>query len=143
MSIGNLFGTQAVIAIGQEHSKFVATIIAALLNIVGTPILIKQIGAGGACFASVFSETVVLLIYIRIVTIYDKPTLNVRTIINILISTGCMSAIIFLVKHFGMGCWFNTVIGTVAGAVTYCILMLLLDRQFRKLLISVLRKGKF
>ena len=131
MSLGNLFGTQAIIAIGQERKKFIATLIAGVLNIIMTPILISYTGAVGACFASVLSEGIVLIIYILILRKYDKPTVRKSVLINVFISSILMVGYILLLKKFELSHWFNTIIGTLGGALIYGVCFIFLDKEVR------------
>lgn len=142
MSVGNLYGTQAIIAIGQEKKKFMATLLAALINIIGTPLLIMFIGVSGACVASVVSETIVLIIYIFILKKYDYPYIGKKRITSILGSSFVMAVLVWLTSRAISNSLLKVVIGVTCGVIVYCVGILLTDTEARNIINNFLNKLK-
>lgn len=142
MSVGNLYGTQAIIAIGQEKKKLFATLLAALINIIGTPLLIKSIGVSGACVASVVSEITVLIIYAFILKKYDYPYVRIRRIASIIGSAFIMAVIVLITRSAISNSLLKVVIGVTSGVVVYCVGILLTDNEARIFIANYLKKLK-
>ena len=62
--IGYLLGSRVLLATGHENKMIICVGLGAAVNIVGNALLIPIYAANGASFASVFSEIVVMIVYV-------------------------------------------------------------------------------
>lgn len=140
MSLGALIGTHCLIALEKEKSKFYATLIAAILNIVFTPFLINYYGSMGACVASVISEATVLVIYIIIVKRRMKILVKVKDVLCVLGSTLIMSFFLTLIKRNLSLNIFNIILLTMLSSMIYFFAIYNGSKKIRTLILSLASK---
>lgn len=126
---GDLVCYQAVIATGNESKRVVASLAAAIINIIFNFFLIPFLGANGAAVASVLSEfavNIILYIYIRKII---KIKINIKSISTIIISTLLMSVVVLGLNQLKTNELIRCMMCIMIGAVVYLLINYLLKNE--------------
>lgn len=100
LSIGNLFGVQILMSVGEEKKILISTIFGAVLNILLSFFLIRLFSHNGAAVASVLSECLVAIIQIAYAKKYIKIHISLRYVISTLTACICMMLIVIMTNNF-------------------------------------------
>ena len=121
LGFSDLFGTQTLVAFGEEKKRLKATIIGLATNVVLNLILIPIFAQNGAAVASVISEGVVTIIVYIYVRKHIKLQYRRKTVQALLISSAAMTGVLVCVKHLVESRLWELVLGVGLGAVVYLV----------------------
>lgn len=119
LSIGNIFGTQLLIALDKEKRLTVTVIIGAFINIVLNSFMIRYFQQNGAAIASVIAELAVMIVQILLVRPYIKVKFNFKLFLKIMIQTCAMVIVLLLVNRINTLWILKLVISVGLGTVIY------------------------
>lgn len=128
-AIGNLFGTQVLITIGQEKKLFITTLIGAVTNIILNLLLIPILWENGAALASVISEFLVLLVQMYYAKGYVNYKIDKGICISTIISIICMMIIIIASKKIINNELIGFLLSVILGGITYIVSNILLKNK--------------
>ena len=129
VAISNFMGYQILISLGKEKIVLYSTIIAALVNITLNLILIGPMGHNGAALASVTAEAAVSLYQLHYVSKYVPLKYSSNTVCSIAVPAVAMLGIMILLKMLNMNLYFEVIIITITGLLTYAFLGKLLHNE--------------
>lgn len=128
-AIGNLFGTQVLLTVGQEKKLFITTLIGAITNIIFNLSMIPIWGENGAALASVISEFLVLLVQVYYAKRYVSFKIDKRICISTIISTIFMIIIVISSKKIINNELIGFLTSIILGGITYVISNILLKNK--------------
>lgn len=129
---GVVVGDQLFIAIGKEKYPTIATMCAAVFNIVLNYLLIPQLGATGAAIATAVCEVIVtsVLVFFAWRHRYLSPKKILLSSWKYLLAAGVMFVpVFFMQRYMGYSVWTFAAI-TAVGAIAYFLTLFLLRDSF-------------
>lgn len=147
VSWANVLGVQYLIASNQERKYTISIVISAIVNVIFNIILIKHIGAFGACISLILAEYIGVIIQIILVK-DDLPIFNmIFSVLKYFVISLVMYVSIILVTHSMNSNIFTNIIQVFIGVIIYVgILTILKDNVqidiFEKIKILIF-KNKF
>lgn len=121
-AIGNLFGTQILITVGQESKLLITTIIGAICNLILNSILIPTMSQNGAALASVICEIIVLIIQYIFAKRYVEILHSLKIIFSTTISIVVMAALVWLIKKNISNNFISVFSSVILGGLLYFIM---------------------
>lgn len=124
-TLGNLYGTGALLLAGKEKNMLIATSIGAVINLIINFLLIPQYGCTGAAIGTVCTEVAVFLILYFGAIKHIDVSIQIKTLAKSILS----SVVIFMIFIIYKSYFYNELLFIVFGgfsAVVYCLLMLIL-----------------
>lgn len=100
LSIGNLFGTQILMTMGEEKKLLISVTVGAIVNFVLNYNIIPRMQQNGAALSSVIAEFIVMLIQVILAIKYIKIEINYRFVLNIIISNIIMTILLLIISYF-------------------------------------------
>lgn len=141
-AIGNLFGTQVLLTVGQEKKLFITTLIGAITNIIFNLLMIPIWGENGAALASVISEFLVLLVQMYYAKRYVNFKIDKRICISTIMSTIFMIIIVIASKKIINNELIGLLISIIFGGITYIISNILFKNKVVIYILSNIKKIK-
>lgn len=139
LGFSNLFGSQILIAFGDEKKIFYATLAGALSNIAMNLVLIPCLQQNGATLSSVLSEGLVTLVSFKYAKKYVTIMPKAHNVKSTVFSTIVMSLFILFIKRFITNILFRLIICVITGVSLYFSLNYWMKNQ---VIIEVLRWRK-
>ncbi len=128
-SIGNLFGTQLLLAFGREKLLLYSTILGAITNIVLNILFIPKYQENGAAFASVISEVLVCAFQILMCKKIIMIKFNMRDFMTTVFASIGMICGIFFVRNFIITGWIYILLVCLVGVLIYFFLCVILKNE--------------
>ena len=122
--LSNIIANQYLIPVKQEIKFTYATIVAAFINVISNAFLIPKYFAIGAALASVFTESIVLIILIYMTHKELDYLYLMKTICKPILSGMIMIVSIFWMKYIPIKGYYITLLQVVTGATVYFIMLL-------------------
>jgi O-antigen/teichoic acid export membrane protein len=136
MQIATVFVTLQITclnAMDRPKNSFMATSLAAVINIALNIILIPLVGILGAAIATLFSVTLNAIISRALLSRYLKIFLEGREILNIIVAASAMAGVVLAFRMFTGIPSFFYLIGIVAtGALIYFLILFRIDSKLRQ-----------
>lgn len=130
--LGNMLGSEYFVIIGKERYCFWATLAAAILNVGMNALLIPQIGALGAAFATAACEVITFLILC--IFVFKENFISLKIILFLSWKYVVSAVIMFIPIYFLNKCFSYSILSfllcTLVGVVTYFIALLILKDKF-------------
>ncbi|OLU43731.1 flippase [Faecalibaculum rodentium] len=120
-TVGNLYGTQLLMSLGEEKKLLISVVIGAVINFLLNYILIRLYYQNGAAFASVITEFIVMILQIKFVAPYMRLHIGSKTAKNILIENITMCMAVILVKRIVSNSVAVLAFGTLFGTTIYVL----------------------
>ena len=127
--IGYLLGSRVMLATGNESRMIIPVGFGAFVNIIGNAILIPLLGGRGASIASVFSEIVVMIIYVFMGKKYFKIKSLTKTLYKTAISNLVMTGFLFGISYLKVNAWILLTIQIFGSMLIYGGLLLVLKEE--------------
>lgn len=101
--VGYLLGSRVLLVTDHEKTMVLCVGIGAIVNIIGNSLLIPRYVEYGAAIASVFSEIIVMAVYVHFGKKYFHISNEVKNIIKIIIATLLMTVYLLLIDKLIVG----------------------------------------
>lgn len=137
LAIGNLFGTQLLMAIGAERKLMYSVFLGASINVTLNWLLIPRYQQNGAAIASVIAETIVMIFQVRVGEKLSNFQLRNRVYGIILVQTLGMVVVLLCILGIPMDSQWNVLIAIASGIFVYFGLGLLLKNELE---LDILRR---
>lgn len=126
--IGYLLGSRVLLASNHENRMIISVGSGAVVNIIGNAILIPKYAEFGASIASVFSEIVVMVIYVAMGKKYFKLEGVSGSVVKVAVSVALMGGYLYVCSLLPLNEW--VVLGIqIAGAVLIYFATLLIMKE--------------
>lgn len=125
----NFYGTQILIAMGQERKLLYAVIFGAITNICLNSILIPIYQHNGAAFASVASELIVWFITKYYASKHVATSTDNKDIFSISIATIAMIIVVYMVMLLNLPVVLELIVSVIAGVICYASIVVLLKNS--------------
>jgi O-antigen/teichoic acid export membrane protein len=119
LCIGNIFGTQLLIAIGQERKLMYTVFLGATINIVMNAFLIPNYQQNGASIASVVAELAVMSAQIFMTKKYVRIIVSKKNCLNLFIQTLFMAVVVYFVVAMQINSILRFVLAISMGVTSY------------------------
>lgn len=126
LGVGNLFGTQVLMPLGQENKLLISVIIGAVTSFVLNLLLIPFYKENGAAISTCLTEALVMFIQIYFVLKFIRIKVNFVDIRNLLISNSVLFIILFIIQMEIKNIVLNIFLSVTLGMVSYVIPCILL-----------------
>lgn len=126
MPIGNLFGTQLLMVVGQEKRLMYSVFLGAGSNLIMNAVLIPLTGAPGAALASVISELLVMLAQVYFCRGYYKVSLPPWELFSTVLATLVMVAAVTGIKMLIGSYVIELIVSLIVGVAAFLLLGLIL-----------------
>ena len=137
LSIGNIFGTQLLIALDQEKKLTITVIIGAVINIALNSFMIRSFQHNGAAAASVIAELAVMTAQIILTRPYVKIKLNYKLVIKIMVQTCIMAAALIFINQIAILWTIKLLLSVILGVMIYFAAGLLIRNNVLNNMISI------
>lgn len=124
--IGYLLGSRVLLVTDHEVSMMLCVGLGAIVNIIGNSILIPRYTEYGAAIASVFSELVVMIVYVNLGKRYYKVFGELKNILKIILATACFVLYSLLIRYLVSIALLRLLIQVVGAIVIYFLMLYLL-----------------
>jgi O-antigen/teichoic acid export membrane protein len=128
-SVGNLYGSQLLMILGQEKKLMYSVMIGTVVNVILNSFFIVIWKQNGAAFASLITELCVLIAQINFVKSYIKWDSFKRLINTTIISDIGMMIAIIIIKCFINSDILQILFSVVIGSITYFLINMLLKNE--------------
>lgn len=142
MGLGNLFGTQVLLAFNKEKSLLLATIVSAISNIVLNIILIPQYQHNGVAIATVISEVIVTVLTIVMSKKYVALKVSFSFYFKTLFASLCMLIGVLYVHHIVQQSILDILLSVLLGCIIYMGVSLLIKNQVFILANKFIKRGE-
>ena len=130
MSIGNLFGTQLLMALNKEKLLLISVFLGAITNMSLNYFLIKSYAQDGAAFASVVTELVVMIVQVVLVKRFLNVAIDISNITKILLSSLFMALILLGVNKWSeMEGHLELIIEVLLGLSSYILITVIFKEK--------------
>lgn len=129
LSIGNLFGTQILMTMGEEKKLLISVTVGAIVNFVLNYNIIPRMQQNGAALSSVIAEFIVMLIQVILAIKYIKIEINYRFVLNIIISNIIMTILLLIISYFIKSLLLNLILSVIIGGTIYVVTNILLKEK--------------
>lgn len=129
LAIGNLFGTQVLIPLGQEKGLLISVVIGSIINFTINLILIPIYSQNGAAIATVLAETVVMAVQVYFANKFVKIKANSREIFILIITNLLMIITLILVSKLISNLLINIIVSVILGGCVYIISNIILKNN--------------
>lgn len=130
IGLDNTIGKQCLISAGKQKEYNIGVIGGAIVNFVTNILLISKLGACGAAIASVFAESVILVVFI----IYSKVELKIPKLsmcfFKYFISAMCMSIMVWRIGILISNKLVALSVQIFVGIILYGLFLLLMKDEF-------------
>ena len=126
--IGYLLGSRVLLVTGNENKMLISVGIGAVINLVGNTLLIPKLHEYGATFSSLFSEFIVMIVYISMGKRYFRLKKIKIFLIKLIGAASIMTLSLFLCEFISNG-WSKLITQVIVAALTYSISLLLFKEQ--------------
>lgn len=126
--IGYLLGSRVLLVTDHEVSMMLCVGLGAIVNIIGNSILIPRYTEYGAAIASVFSELVVMIVYVNLGRRYYKVSGELKNVLKIILATACFVLYCLLIRYLVSTALLRLLI-QVSGAIVIYFSMLYLLKE--------------
>lgn len=127
--IGYLLGSRVLLTTGHENLMIIPVGFGAIINIAGNALLIPRYSGIGAVLASVFSEIIIMMIYVYMGKKHFK-LFNVRnSILKILIACFVMGLFLLFCRRISINEWIALAIQVVGAVSIYAGLLLFMKES--------------
>ena len=147
-TVGNLFGTQLLMAYGQEKKILNTVLFGSIINFSLNLLLITNFKHNGVAFSSVFTEFVVMMIQYYYARKFVKINIDLHFCLKIVASNLIMIISLLIVNNFAR-VFISSMLVTlfleiVVGCLTYLLINKLLKNEtiieFESLIMKIIRK---
>lgn len=142
LGFSNLFGTQILVAVGEERKLFFATVVGAASNIVMNACFIPVFAQNGAAVASVISESMVTLMTYMYAIKYIKIQHRKKLIWPILISSAVMVVVLWGVKMLIENSLLELVVSVGVGVIVYLVINCVMGNEWMVEGVKRIRKNR-
>ena len=129
LGFSNLFGTQILVAVGEERKLFAATFVGAISNITLNVFLIPLFAQNGAAVASVISESLVTIITFMYARKHIKIQYRKGLIRPLIVSSVAMTIVLWGVKCLIQNSVVELVVSVGVGAMVYLVVNLVMGKK--------------
>ncbi|MEN8078668.1 flippase [Clostridioides difficile] len=140
ISVGGVFATQFSLPTGKTKQYTVPLVLAAVINPVINLILVPSLGALGGVFAIVITELIVMCIRVFVVRKYLDLKLMFKGTFKYLFAALIGLLVSLFVSKLLNPSYISVFVEGVVNAVIYFGILLILDKESRELLLSLIRK---
>lgn len=119
LSIGNIYGTQLLMAIGQERKLMYTVFLGAAINIAMNAFLIPNYQQNGASIASVVAELVVMSAQISIAKNYVHIVFSKKNCINLFSQTLFMAVVVCFAVTMQINSFIRLIFAISIGVASY------------------------
>ena len=127
--VGYLLGSRVMLATGNESRMIIPVGIGAVVNIAGNTFMIPLFSGNGAAMASVFSEIVVMIVYVSMGKKYFKLENDYKTLLKEAISILAITGFLFGVSFLRINDWALLTIQILGSVLIYLGLLLMLREE--------------
>lgn len=139
--IGYLLGSRVLLTTNHENKMIISVAIGAVVNILCNMFMIPLYAEFGAAIASVFSEIVVMCIYVYLGKKYYKLFSIKHSIYKIIVSTIIIAALLTLLNYLSINVIVKIILEIVISITFYfCSLFFLHEESATEVLGSILKK---
>lgn len=115
-----LLGGQVLVTLGRENKYMISVVLASIVNVVLNSLFIPRFGAPSAAFASLISESIVLLCYYLFTKDYVRLHIGEKYFLSILIPIAIYVIVsVFFISRFQMNRILRLIINIVACGIIY------------------------
>jgi O-antigen/teichoic acid export membrane protein len=140
MSLGNLFGTQLLMAFNKEKQLLYSVVLGSIVNMSLNFILIRKYAQNGAAFASVVTELLVMLIQVILVNRNIRIKIDFFDLLKTIISVLFMCAVVLVINRVFQNGLAGFFLSIMLGAIVYISVAIFLKEKVCVLLWNMLRK---
>ncbi|MEQ8156435.1 MAG: flippase [Clostridiaceae bacterium] len=126
LGIGNLFGTQVLMTLGQERKLLISVLTGAAVNFSLNLLLIPEFKHDGAAVATVVTEFIVMMTQIIFAYKYLNFKISIRDYKNNLISSCSMVVVLILISQLIKNDIINLILTVSLGIFSYFAVNMLL-----------------
>lgn len=141
-AVGNIFGTQLLMALNQEKKLTITVVIGAIINIMLNFLLIGSFQQNGAATASVIAELAVMIAQICFASQYVKVNTDYKLLKKIVIQTGIMAIMLLFVNRLYLPQIVKLIMSVASGTITYMLSGLVLRNEILFEIFSFLKISK-
>lgn len=118
-TIGNLYGTQLLMAFDKEKKLLATVVIGAVINLCMNFFLIQKYQHNGAAIASVITEFIVMVAQIVVVKRIIKIAVNYAFIVKTIVSVTAMTIVVLLIQILVSNIYIRLILSVGFGALVY------------------------
>ncbi len=118
-TLGNLYGSGALLVINQEKNMLMATSIGTIANVILNYFLIYWLKCSGAALATLITECLVCSILVLRAHHYIRLKTSGKHLLKVIMSSMAFVPIIWGIKHLEMSFWIKLILEIVICAFAY------------------------
>jgi len=142
--IGYLLGSRVLLVVGRERMMVLPVGVGAVVNVVGNAIVIPIFAEVGAAMASVFSEIIVMVVYVNLGKKYFKLVEIWESTWKIGLACFLMAIYLFCAEKINLNCWMTIGLKIIGAAIVYSLVLFLLrEPVFREAFKKLKNKIKY
>lgn len=127
--VGYLLGSRVLLASNHENRMVISVGCGAIVNIIGNTLLIPRYAEYGAAIASVFSEIVVMAVYVTMGKKYFKLNGILPSAIKILTAAALMGAYLFGCSFLKLNEWLVLAIQILGAMFIYFVALIVMKES--------------
>ena len=144
--IGYLLGSRVCLVTGNEKKMLLSVSIGAIVNIIGNLLLIPKFQEYGAAMASVFSEIVVMVVYILLGKKYFTLNSITKNVVKTIIATVFILLALILLSILRVNYVFLMIVQIMSTIIMYFALLIMLKEEdvfdvWKKLTAKLMKKN--
>lgn len=142
--IGYLLGSRVLLVVGRERMMVLPVGVGAVVNVVGNAIVIPIFAEVGAAMASVFSEIIVMVVYVNLGKKYFKLVEIWESTWKIGLACFLMAIYLFCAEKINLNCWMTIGLKIIGATIVYSLVLFLLrEPVFREAFKKLKNKIKY
>ena len=142
--IGYLLGSRVLLVVGRERMMVLPVGVGAVVNVVGNAIAIPIFAEVGAAMASVFSEIIVMVVYVNLGKKYFKLVEIWESTWKIGLACFLMAIYLFCAEKINLNCWMTIGLKIIGATIVYSLVLFLLrEPVFREAFKKLKNKIKY
>ncbi|MBC5628066.1 flippase [Clostridium sp. NSJ-6] len=122
LAIGNLFGTQVLMPIGEEKKLLASVVAGSIVNFTLNMILIPIYRENGAALATVTAELIVMIIQVRYALKFVKVKIEKKDLSAIIFSNLVMIICLVIIKLYIKGVFLNLIVSVLSAGIIYLLI---------------------
>ena len=132
ISWSNVLGMQLLVPLNKTKEFTISVTAGAIINFLFNLVLIKKLGATGACISTIVAEFTVTIVQFYFVKDFIKTKELIKQVILFIPASIIMHIIVRIIGiHMGSG-FFTNIVQGIVGALTYFIIIEVFYRMFKK-----------
>lgn len=132
ISWSNVLGMQLLVPLNKTKEFTISVTAGAIINFVLNLVMIKKFGASGACLSTIIAECTVTAVQFYFIRDFAKPNKLIKPVLLFIPAAVVMYIVVRIIGNYmGAGVLTN-IVQTLVGSLTYCIIIEIFYRIFKK-----------